>query len=100
MKTPIEINYVIGDFPYEEIRKPDLDLFDTIEEMQEAGFAESQMWSVVDGEADGNKSIWVYGPAHHYVNRLGYVATAEHHDGNTYYEDHNEIRIYVTDPNF
>ena len=84
---PREINHIIGDFPYEEIRKPDGDLFDTVEEMQKAGFAESHMWSVVDGEASDDTSTWVYGPAHHYVNRLGFVATTEHHDSNTYYEE-------------
>ena len=84
------MTYIVDDFPYEEIRKPDGDLFNTIKEMQEAGFVESQMWSVVEGEADNNTSIWVYGPSHHYVNRLGYIATAEHHDNDTYYEDKEE----------
>jgi len=69
------------EFPYEEIRKePDGDFFDSIEEAKALGFAESQIWSVT--ECDNS---FAYGPSHHWVNLLGYVATVEHHDGKTYF---------------
>lgn len=70
------------DFPFEEIRKPNGDYFDTAEDAMAAGYAESQVWSVIEGEG-----TYVYGPSHHYINRLGYIATKEHHDGNTYYHE-------------
>lgn len=71
-----------GDFPFEEIRREDGNYFDTAQQARDAGYVDSQIWSIVS-EGD----TWIYGPCHHYVNRLGYIATKEHHDGNTYYEE-------------
>lgn len=85
-----------GDFPFDEIRDTDGNLFPSLAKAREAGFNDDQIWSVVEGdseeEMDPNdpdyepSSTWVYGPSHHYVNVLGYVATNERHDGDTYYE--------------
>jgi hypothetical protein len=74
----------IGDFPFEETRHPSGDLFDTMEEARAAGFDDDQIWSVVSGD---DEDVWVYGPPHHYINRLGFVATQERHDNDTYYEE-------------
>lgn len=75
------------DFPFEEIRQePDGDYFDSVQQALDAGYALTQIWSVV--ECDGT---WTYGPSHHYINRLGYIATVEHHDGDTYYHEKLEI---------
>lgn len=68
------------EFPYEEIRKDSGDFFDSIAEAKAAGFEESQIWSVTECE-----DTFTYGPSRHWVNLLGYVATVEHHDDNTYF---------------
>ena len=73
------------EFPFNELRTPTGDYFSSRLEMEIAGFQDSQMWSVV--ESDGQYS---FGPPHHIVNLLGYVATAEHHDGDTYYHEPKE----------
>ena len=73
------------DFPFNELRTPTGDYYDNKTEMERAGFAETQMWSVVEADADDGSEYLCYGPVHHYVNILGYCATAEHHDGDTYY---------------
>lgn len=69
------------EFPFEEIRRQDGNYFDTWSEAKLAGYSDDQIWSVC--EEDG---VTIYGPPHHYVNRLGYLATAEKHDGKTYYQ--------------
>lgn len=74
------------DFPFEEIRTGSGDYFRTIAEAQSAGYVETQIWSVVEAEG-----TWTYGPSHHFVNLLGYVATAEHHDGDTYYHEEEDM---------
>jgi hypothetical protein len=66
-----------AEFPFEEIAR-----FNSWREACDAGYADTQVWSVV--EEDG---IWVYGAPHHRINVLYWVATAEHHDGDTYYEE-------------
>lgn len=74
------------DFPYVEIRDDVIggngDYFDSWQAVKDAGFDDDQIWSVV-GEGD---SV-TYGPLYHYVNLLGYVATKERHDGETYYNE-------------
>ena len=78
------------DFPFDEIRKESGDYFDSIKEMKDLGFTENQMWSVVMSDHD-NGYVYTYGPRGHCVNLLGYVATQEKHDGDTYYEELVEI---------
>lgn len=73
------------DFPFEEIRKPNGDYFKSAAEAQKAGYSLDQIWSVI--ESDG---CWTYGPSHHYINAVGYIATNEQHDGNTYYHEPEE----------
>lgn len=75
------------EFPYEEIRKePDGDYFDTEEELEAQGFAPEQIWAVMFNDDMYNDSEWIcYGPPHHYVNVIGYIATQERHDHDTYY---------------
>lgn len=70
------------EFPFEEIRDESGDYFRTINDAIIAGYDEDQIWSVV--EVDGAYS---YGPTHHFVNLVGYVATTERHDGDTYYHE-------------
>lgn len=76
------------DFPYEEIRKADGNYFDRPSQAMALGYTLSQIWSVV--ESDGS---YTYGPSHHIVNVLGFIATKEHHNSKTYYheEDDNEV---------
>lgn len=70
-------------FPFEEIRDDSGDYFSTAEEaMNRTGLEEDHIWSVM--EEDG---VFYYGPAHHYINVLGYIATNEVHDLDTYYEE-------------
>jgi len=73
------------EFPFTELKTPTGDYYDNRIEMERAGFVESQMWSVTDADDDDGSEYLCYGPVHHYVNLLGYIATAEHHDGDTYY---------------
>ena len=77
------------EFPYAELRTPTGDFYDCMEDMHHAGFEESQMWSVTEGEDEDGETTWCYGPVHHYINLLGFIATAEHHDGVTYYNEPN-----------
>lgn len=69
-------------FPFEEIKKENGDYFSTVEEAQAAGFELSQIWSVI---ADDN--VFTYGPTGHIINLIGYIATKETHDGETYYTE-------------
>jgi len=73
------------DFPYAEIRKRNGDYFDTSLEAEQAGYAETQIWSVT--KSDGP---YTYGPSFHYINVLGFIATKEHHDNDTYYHEPTE----------
>ena len=84
-----EIRYFQQDFPFDEIRHKTGDYFRSIGEAIKAGYQESQIWSVAiaDGEGPNGEDVFTYGPSFHYVNVMGYVATKEHHDDNTYYEE-------------
>ena len=87
------------DFPFEEISRMDSDgsccgdYANTPHELIKLGYAESQIWAVMDGDDeivqdDGRRLTFiVYGPSDHHVNVFGYTATKEHHDGDTYYEE-------------
>ena len=75
------------EFPYQTLMMPTGDYYDNKQQMEAAGFAETQMWSVTEGSSDDGSEWFCYGPVDHYVNLIGYVATAEHHDGDTYYEE-------------
>jgi len=75
------------EFPFNELKMPDGDYYQTIEQMERAGFEPNQMWSVVEAASDDGSEWYVYGPRGHIVNRMYYVATAEYHDGETYYEE-------------
>lgn len=77
-----EVRYFQQDFPFNEIRNETGDYFASVTEAINAGYQKSQIWSVADSEG-----AYTYGPSHHYVNVIGYVATTEHHDDNTYYEE-------------
>ena len=71
-------------FPFEEIRQANGDYFPTWQAAKDAGHEDNQIWSVV--ESNGSYS---YGPPHHFVNVIGFIATAETHDFETYYHDEN-----------
>lgn len=71
------------EFPFEEYRDEAGDFFISAEEAaHHTGLDMFHIWSVV--ECDG---VFCYGPAHHYVNVLGFIATQEAHDGDTYYKE-------------
>ena len=78
MTNETEIQYM--DFPFDEIRRESGDYFDTIQQAREAGYSDNQIWSVTE-----DNNTFCYGPSRHWVNLLGYVATAEKHNDNTYY---------------
>ena len=59
-------------------------LLHTLEEVNSG--SEDQIWSVVIADTDEGYT-YSYGPCEHWIGRLGYVATKEKHDGNTYYEE-------------
>jgi hypothetical protein len=77
-----------SDFPYEEIRDSNGDYFRSWKEAKETGHDDDQIWSVV--EHDDGCGV-TYGPPHHWINILGFIATAERHDGETYYEEKWEM---------
>ncbi len=78
----------MADFPYEEIRADDGNYFATAAEAVAAGFDIDQVWSITEfDEGDGI----VYGPPHHYVNVLGFIATKERHDHETYFEEPDDV---------
>lgn len=80
------MEYIEGDFPYEEIRDHNGDYFRSPDHaMTVTGLSENHIWSVTEGDED--VSVFLYGPSHHYINLIGYIATKEEHDGNTYYEE-------------
>jgi hypothetical protein len=84
------------DFPYQEIKTKDGDYFSTVQEAKDLGFKVKQIWSVavVDDEDENGKEFtsYCYQPPCHIVNVIGYVATKEAHDHDTYFE---EPRIYM-----
>ncbi len=87
MTTAIES--IQQDFPFDEIRNATGDYFASVTEAMKAGYQESQIWSVAiaDGEGPNGEDAYTYGPSFHYVNVMGYIATKEHHDDETYYEE-------------
>jgi hypothetical protein len=71
------------DFPFEEIRNQRGDYFATVAEVKnQTGYDRSHIWSITECD-----NAWSYGPSYHYINLIGYVATHEAHDDNTYYEE-------------
>jgi hypothetical protein len=80
-----------SDFPYAEIRDSAGDYWQSLSDCIAAGYALSQIWSVTVTDCDDDSTVWCYGPAHHYVDRIGYVATTEHHDADTYYVEVCEL---------
>ena len=83
---PDETVVIKEDFHFEEIRTKSGDFFHTLEEVKALGYTENQIWSVVIADTDEGYT-YSYGPCEHWIDRLGYVATKEKHDGNTYYEE-------------
>jgi hypothetical protein len=73
------MNFSQCDFPFEELAR-----FETKAEVRASGFNSNQIWSVV---IDDDTNSYCYGPSHHYVNLLYYIATSEQHDEETYYEE-------------
>ena len=93
MTNTIEEQPVETEFPFDEIRQEeDGDMFDTAAEaMRFTGYDEYHIWSVTEAdEEEYNGERWqyrLYGPLHHFVNVLGFIATKERHDGDTYFEE-------------
>lgn len=74
------------DFPFEIIKKPNEDYFASAAEAQAAGFELNQIWSVAEVD-----NTFTYGPAGHIFDVIGFIATQETHDGETYYvEDESD----------
>ena len=88
------VNYT--DFPFDEIRSEDGDYFNSSQELLDLGFKNNQIWSVIFTEADHPAfyGTYTYGPSHHYVNVLGFIATRETHDNNTYFEERIDINEF------
>jgi hypothetical protein len=74
-------------FPFNELRRSTGAYYEFPDQLIRAGFENSQIWCVSKDKSDDGSVWWYYGPPIHYVNILGYVGTAEHHDGDTYYEE-------------
>lgn len=74
-------------FPFNELRMPSGDYYDFPDQLITAGFENSQVWCVTTDYGEDGSEWFYYGPPIHYVNVLGYIGTAEHHDGDTYYEE-------------
>ena len=96
------MTYHKADFPFEEIKDSAGNYFNSQSHLRKLGYAESQIWSVIEGDEeyreDGQRiSTYVYGPSQHFVNKVGYVATKEHHDDETYYEETMEMEPYPED---
>jgi len=87
MTTAIEA--IQQDFPFDEIRDATGNYFASVADAKKAGYQESQIWSVAigDGEGPNGEDVYTYGPSFHYVNVMGYIATNEHHDDETYYDE-------------
>jgi len=77
-----------AEFPYEEIReKHTEDYFSTANQAwRETGYSLDHIWAI--SEEDG---VWIYGPSHHYVNVVGYIATNEAHDDQTYFVEQTQV---------
>lgn len=70
-----------NEFPYDEIRAESGDYFDSVAQANAAGHSTDRVWSVIC------ESNWMtYSGTHHYVNRIGFVATKELNDGCDYTE--------------
>jgi len=67
------------EFPYEELRDENGDYFTSRVCCLEAGIPSENIWSVVESDC-----VIEHGPAHHYVNVLGFVGTVELNDGQYY----------------
>jgi hypothetical protein len=80
-KSPLQ------EFPYTELRLHTGEYFDNPTQLRQAGFANTQIWSVVQAVAKDGSTWYCYGPANIWTNLVGYVGTAEHHDNDTYYEE-------------
>ena len=85
--------FPIPEFPYEEIRDKNGDYFLTLEAAKAAGHEEDHIWVVIitddiDEETDEEITHYTFTHPRHYVNKIGYVATAEarEHDDEEYYE--------------
>ena len=83
------IGAIQQDFPFDEIRDATGNYFASVADAMKAGYQESQIWSVVigDGVGPNGEDVYTYGPSHHYVNVMGYIATKEHHNNETYYDE-------------
>lgn len=69
-------------FPYEEIRAADGDYFPSQHAARMAGYLDNQIWSIAVVD-----DTWTFGPSHHWVNVIGYIATNETHDNKTYFDE-------------
>tara|TARA_R110000796_G_scaffold16017_2_gene50416 strand:+ start:473 stop:742 length:270 start_codon:yes stop_codon:yes gene_type:complete len=80
--------YENTDFPFDEIKDSGGDYFYNVDQaIKQTGLSDNNIWSVVsDDHMDKDGwMVYIFGPAHHYCNVIGYVATKEPHDGETYY---------------
>ena len=74
-------------FPFDEIRDKG-NYFLHLSPILELGYKRSQIWSVATPTIEEGSPVhsqFVYGPSHHFVDVIGYIATEEHHDNQTYY---------------
>ncbi len=63
----------------------DGNFWDSVKGLKELGYTEDQIWSVCEDTDEKGNFYYITGPCYHVVNRIGYFATTERHDGLTYY---------------
>lgn len=80
-----------AEFPYEEYRDEHGDYFRSLDDaMNHLSFSEEHIWSITEGEDDDGVTVYTYGPPTHYTNLIGFIGTAEPHNGVTYFEERLE----------
>ena len=76
-------------FPFDEIKRNDGEYFGTAKEaMTATGLDISHVWVIIESDT-GNDNEYCYttSPPHHHINKIGYIATQEPHDHQTYYNE-------------
>lgn len=82
----------LEDFPYEEIRDdgtPEGDFFASYDEALSWGYNPLQIWAITEELVgftfEARISHFTYGPGDDASGAYGWLATIEHHDGDTYF---------------
>ena len=83
---------IVQEFPFiqygrgrQDLDQNSVDRYGSWKEAKEDKWDDRQIWSIVSGD---DLDVWTYGPPHHFVNDVDFIATTEFHDNETYYEEH------------